>query len=50
MKEALFFSENRSLQLHEEKLDELIQRVVALAETKLQRKRVRVEIRRMSPL
>ena len=50
VKEALFFSENRSLQLQEEQLDELIQHVVALSETKLQRRRVRVDIRRNPPL
>lgn len=50
VKEALFFSENRSLQLAEIRLDQLIADVVALAGTKLQRRRVRVEIKRNPPM
>ena len=50
IKEALFFSENRSLQLSEERLDELIKDVVALAEDKLKRRRIRVELKRNPPL
>jgi signal transduction histidine kinase len=50
VKEALFFSENRSLQLNDVRLDELITEVVALSDTKLGRRGVRVEIRRNPPL
>jgi len=50
VKEALFFSENRSLQLGEQKLDELIQHVVALADAKLQRQQVKIAIKRNPPV
>jgi len=50
VREALFFSENRSLQLEERKLDELIEQVVASIHAKLQRNKARVEIKRNPPL
>ena len=50
VKEALFFSENRSLQLEEQKLDELIEKVAASSHAKLQRSRAKIEIKRNPPL
>jgi signal transduction histidine kinase len=50
VKEALFFSENRSLQLEEQKLDELIQHVVATSHAKLQSNKAKIELKRNPPL
>ena len=44
MKDALFFSENHTVQIAPAPLDQLIHKVAALAETKLKRRQVRADL------
>jgi signal transduction histidine kinase len=46
VREALFFSENRSLQLMDVDLKTLIERVIELSDPKLKHRQVRIEIKR----
>ena len=50
VKEALFFSENHTLQIQKNPLDQLIHRVIDLAETKLKRHFVEVILKGVEPL
>lgn len=50
VREALFFSEHRSPQIHAAQLDRLIQRVVDLAEPKLKRRQVTARLKNVTPL